>query len=281
MYYLFVIGKALALLIPRKLAYWLADIIGRIRYYYAVRDRRTVIKSLSPLIKDQSKLEDAARNVFINFGYYLIDFVSYRKMNKKFFERYVSVHGLEKYKEACSLKKGVIILSAHLGNYEFAAAVANSLGENISAVALPHKDPRLKKFFDNQRNVFGVKSIPTGLSVKKCLKILKSGGHVAFVGDRVFADKGLEVEVLSKKAILPNGPQFFAAATGAVIMPMFLIRRDKYYYDLIFDEPIYCPQDKDRVQVQVILMEKFAEVLGKYIKKYPEQWYMFGKFWAD
>jgi len=246
-------------------------------YYLSKKDRETVAYNLSPVISEKKKIKKYAQKVFINFAYYLVDFFRYSKLNQDFIKKNIELEGLENLNKALAKCKGVIVLTAHLGNYELAGAVLSLLGYPLSVVALPHKDKRINKFFDRQRQRVGVKVISTGTTIRSCFSALKSGDLLALLGDRNFSGAGIKLNMFSRQAYFPRGIAFFALKTGAPIIPIFLIRKNRKFYHLVCEKPIIYDKEK---RDEVSIMKKCNLVLEKYIKKYPQQWYMFQRRWV-
>ena len=277
MYYFYILGTAIVLILPRCTCYWLAKAIALGHYYFVKKDRDAVIYNLRPIIKDKTKIKSCAKEVFINFAYYLVDFFRYFKLDKKFIDKYVRFQGLENLDKAYSNNKGVIVIGAHLGNYELAGAIAALLGYPLSAVVLPHKDERTNRFFDNNRMRTGMKVITLGSAAKGCLKTLRRGELIALLADRDFSGSKLKVKIFSKHAYLPRGIAFFAAKTDAAVVPGFLVRENKYFYKLVFEEAISFDNIDKKDEMAII--NKYKPILEKYIEMYPNQWYLFEKYW--
>ncbi|HIE35816.1 MAG TPA: hypothetical protein EYP89_01085 [Candidatus Omnitrophica bacterium] len=278
MYYLFLVGKFLSLTFPRGLCYFFARIIAFLYFCFSKKDRETLYYNLSVIVKDKKKIRKYIREVFINFSYYLVDFFRYSKLNKKFIKKYVKITGLEYLEEAWKRKKGVIAITAHLGNYELGGAIVSLLGYPLYAVALPHRDKRIDIFFNLQREKVGIEVISTGgTTIKKCFSALRKGGIIALLGDRDFSRSGLRVKMFSSHyAYLPKGVVFFSLKTNSVVVPSFLIRKNKKFYHLIFEKPIFSP---DEGLKEEDIIKRYVNVLEVYLKKYPQQWYMFEKYW--
>lgn len=290
MYYLYIIARIIANVFPREMCYAVAKFCAIIKYYVSKKDRAAVFYNLSAVVPDQNKLNNYTKEVFINFSYYLVDFFRYQRLTQEFIKKYVTVHGRHYLEQSFSLKKGVIALTAHLGNYELGGAVTSLLGYPLCAIALSHKDPRINAFFDAQRKMTGMNVIRTGFTGKKGLSVLKEGKILAILGDRDFSGGGLKVEMFSRQVHLPRGMLFFSGKTGAVILPSFFVRdNDRRYYHLIFEKPfVYdckrvCdsqPGDLFVGHCEEDILRKYVSVLEKYIKQYPQQWYMFQNYWA-
>jgi len=282
MYYWFLLGKVLTSIVPRWFAYLFAKSLALIHYYTSKKDREAVLCNLAYVMGPETgpkKLKRAVKNVFINFSYYLVDFFRFSRVDKKFIEKYVAIEGLENLELSLAKNRGVILLAAHLGNYELGAAVVSLLGYPFTAVVLSHKDKRVNNFFDNQRALVGVEVIPTGGAIKGCFSALKQGKAIALVADREFGDSGLKMNLFSKPAILPKGAAFFALRMESVIVPTFLVRENKYYYRFFFDKPIDITEEGFTKDQDVI--NSYIPVLEKYIKRYPDQWYAFQKYWLE
>ncbi|MFH1504087.1 MAG: lysophospholipid acyltransferase family protein [Candidatus Omnitrophota bacterium] len=280
MYYLFLIGRVLASILPRNICYSAAKFLATLHFYFSKKDREAVIYNLSQVVKGKKDIEEQAKQVFINFSYYLVDFFRRHKLDYRFIKKYVQISNLENLNLSIAQSKGVIILGAHLGNYELAGAITSLLGYPLSVIALPHKDKRLNRFFDHQRHMSGMKVISTGASVRGCIQALENKRLVALLGDRNFSGKGLKVKMFSKYTYIPRGIAFFALKTGAPITPVFLVReKNRNFYRLEYGEPIF--YNKNDFQDEQSLAKKYISILEKYIKKYPGQWYMFKKYWLN
>ena len=262
--------------LSRSWAYGLAEFLGSLYFYLCRADRDRVVYNLFPLVDDKTQLKKTAKEVFINFAYYLVDFFQYSEIGQDFIEKYVKISGRDNLDSCLAKGKGAIALTAHLGNYELAAAVTALLGYPLSVIARPHKDKRLNEFFDRRREFAGAKVIPTGRTIKGCISALRKGQMLALLGDRDFSGSGVKLNMFSRPANVPRGAAFFALKTGAGIVPSFLTRENKYFYHLVFEEPII---PDNAASSEEDLIKRYLVVLEKYLKKYPGQWYMFEKYW--
>ena len=278
MYYLFRLGKIIVVLLPVKLSYLLASFLARIKFFLSKKDRRNLVFNLFPVLKDQAKARECACRITENFGFYLVDFFRFSKIDSYFIRRHVTFYNLDILERLVSQKAKIIILTAHIGNYELGAALMNILGYKLYAVALPHNDRRTNNFFNHQRKLCGVEVIPTGAGIKRCFRVLSENKIFALLGDRNFSGKGKRVQMFGKTCTLPRGAAMFASKTGAYILPSFFIRENTRFYRFIFDAPIL-PYAGERKKEEDEIIDECAKVLEKYISKYPTQWYMFEKYW--
>ena len=281
-YYIYRLGQWLVSILPVRAAYAFAVLISDIHFLFSKTDREAVRANLKVVLgKDVSS--KMVREVFRNFGRYLADFFT---MTKKVSPRYVQEHveyvNIEHIDHALKKGKGVILVSAHVGNWEMASAVVASLGYPLAVIALIHKDHRVNAFFDRQREFFGTTVIPATTAVRRCLEHLKANRVLAILGERDFGAKGMVIDFLGRKAMVPKGTALFSLKTGAPIIPTMFVRKDNGDFRFIFHEPIEPPAVPpggitDELAAQTI--SRYLSVLEREIREHPLQWLMFREFW--
>ena len=282
-YILYKIGQFIAIALPLRLGYRLAIFISDLHYIFARQDRVNVTANLKVIFPEKSEQEirrirlEASRN----FAKYLVDFFRFYKIDMDYIKKNIRVENAHYLDECLSKGKGAIALSAHIGNWELGAVVIALMGYPFLAVTLPHKHKKVNDFFNFQRESKGVKVIPFGKAVRQCLDSLRENKIVALVGDRDFSEKGLVLDFFGKPTFLPVGVAAFVLKTGAPIVPAFMVRDNDDSFILKFERPIeYTPtENRDNDLAEIIKSYKF--IIEHYIRKYPEQWYMFKKFWIN
>ncbi len=183
--------------------------------------------------------------------------------------------------------KGVIVLTAHLGNWELGGVVIALSGYPLWVVALPHKNKLVDEFFTNQRKEKGIHVMYLGKAVRKCLSLLGDNKMVALVGDKDFSESRIEVDFFGKRSYLPPGPAAFAMKTGAAIVPGFLVRNEDDSFTLRILKPIepnlsaLPPESDDKNERLSEIISSYKSIIEEYIKKFPDQWYMFRRFWIS
>lgn len=289
-YILYRIGQFIALSLPLKITYKIAVFVSDVHYLFAYKDRKIVGDNLKVIFPDKTsrQIRQIRIRVFRNFAKYLVDFFRFSKLNREYIRKNIKIENIHYLDEALSKNKGVIVLTAHLGNWELGGVVVALLGYSFWAVALPHKDKKVDLFFNTQRESKGVKVIPLGKAVRQCLNVLKAGDVLALVGDRDFTEKGMVLDFFNKPAFFPVGPAAFSLKAQSPIVPGFMVRNEDDTFTLKFErslefEPFIKTSgpggnsDKDLVE----LISRYKLIIEDYIRKYPEQWYMFRKFWID
>lgn len=277
------IGQFLVLSLSLKAAYKLAAFIATLQFLFSRKDRNIVKNNLRAAFPEKSKAEinKTTRQVFVNFGKYLTDFLRFEKIDMEFIRKQVKIEGLEHVDEALRQGKGIIIISAHLGNWEFAGAIMGMLGYKIVAVVLSHNDKKVSDLFNNQRQIKNMEVTTLGRAAYACLAGLKQNKAIALLADRDFTEHGVVIDFLNKKALIPKGAAAFHLKTGAPIIPAFLLRCKDDTFKFTFEPALKFNLRNEKEKDMEIIAKGCTSTIERYIKAYPEQWYMFRKYWLD
>jgi len=280
-YILYKIGLLVSINPPLKFSYAIASAAAYIKYYLSPRDRNAVISNLKIILNsnDKALLKKTAKAVFVNFGKYLVDFFRSSKMDVSEIKASIKVEGTDFLDQALKKKKGIIIVTAHMGNWEIAGAITSLMGYTVNAIALSHKNKKINDLFVSRRTTWGMRVIPVGKAVRKCFECLARNELIALLGDRDFTSRGIPMDFLGKEVLIPKGPATISLKSGAVIIPAFAIRQPDDTYRYTFEKPIeYEPTGHMENDLRAIT-KKFVAIIEGYIRRYPDQWFMFREFW--
>ncbi len=277
-YWVYKLGYFLATHLPLKVTYSIASFLSILKYYFSPRDRNAVLANLNYILpeSEKCKIHRYAKEVFIDFGKYLIEFFRFSLWDKESLGKLIKIKGLDYVDEALKKGKGVIILAAHIGNWELGGVYMSMLGYPIVGVALPHRHKKVNEFFNFQRERMGMSVIPsTGLAIRRIYDALSKNKLVALVGDRDFAGTGEPMPFLGAKKIIPKGPAILSKRTGAPIIPGFITRQKDDTHFLEFFPPI----SNESSEIEVI--KEYTKIIEKLIRQKPGQWLMFREFWKE
>ncbi|MDD5518972.1 MAG: lysophospholipid acyltransferase family protein [Candidatus Omnitrophota bacterium] len=282
-YFLYRIVQNVALSLPLKTAYSLAVFISTLYATFAFRDRKAVTKNLRVIFPEKplGEIRKIRKELFHNFAKYLIDFFRFDKLDKEYIEKNIRLIDLHYYDECLSEGKGAIVVTAHLGNWELGGVVIAMLGYPFLTVALPHKSKNVNALFNGRRESKGVKVLPLGNAAKGCLRALRNNELIALVGDRDFGGNGMVLDFFGRPTIFPIGPAVFSLKTKAKIVPGFMLRNKDDSFSLIINKPIdFTPSGDEQKDLKEIITS-YKIIFEDYIRRYPEQWYMFRRFWKE
>lgn len=279
----YIIINFLSYILPVRLAYFITKWIVVGAYFTIYRKaRKNVEHNIEYVFSDKLKKWEKDRIVFetfLNFGLFIYEFLIIRKINQKTYKNFVNPVGFENVERALKKGKGVIIVTGHLGNYEWGAALVTYLGYPLMVIANKFKNRFITKYYYERRKNQGMEVVYLEEAVRKSLRKLKSNGGVAIVGDRDYTNQGLEVPFFGKLTKFPEGAFLLSLRTGAPVIPCFAIRRGMCRYDVIFSSPIIMESKGYKEEELKEDLMKWVKIVEKYVREYPTQWYRFEPFW--
>ena len=283
-YILYRIGYFLAMTLPLKISYALACFVADMYYYICGKDRKAVIENIRVITGgavSEADLARMAKDVFRNFAKYLVDFFRFSKIDEEYMKKFIKVDGLENIDKGLAGGKGVIALSAHIGNWELGGFVLSSLRNPMKAVVLTHQNKLINDFFTRQRSIGNMRPVEIGISLRSCYNVLKDNGLLALLGDRDFSRNGFRIDFFGKNTLIPKGPAVFSSRIGSCIVPTFMIREEDDTFRLIIEPPIFPREGQNSEAAAIELAKEYTSVIESYVRRYPTQWYMFREVWSN
>jgi len=270
--------------LPLPLLYGIAEIVGRLGYVLAPGPRRNVWDNLRHVMPDAPKprLRQTAKAVFRNVGYYYADLAQLPRMDiDRFFRERLIYSGIEEYVRSNNEKgRGVVMLSAHVGNAEMAGQSFVPLNIPCFAVTEPVKPERLSRMLNSIRRSHGVEVMPVGVpSAKRIMRTLRDGGTVALMGDRDIHGPKMLLNFFGEETWMPTGPVEVALRTGAAIVPAFSSRRGRYVIEADAEPPIEIERTDDlQADVRTAMLEYISRLEAR-LRAEPDQWMVLERIW--
>ncbi len=262
--------------IPRSMAYALSQgiaLASYLSYKTAVGNVKGNLMKAFPSMSDKD-VSVLTRRLFMNYAKYLVDYGRFTGLNKEMvLDKIISFEGRENLETALAMKKGVILLTAHLGNWELGGIFFGSFGLRTNVVTVQDSNAgidEVRRSYREQHNVNTI-TIDSPFSTIEMLNALKNGELVAMLIDRY--REGLdyiETGFFGKPARFPKGPFTLSRLTGAPIIVAFVVRAGDGYKGII-EPPMIVNEERKEEDV----VEKVCRVLERNIVKYPDQWYNF------
>jgi KDO2-lipid IV(A) lauroyltransferase len=244
----------LAARLPRPLAYAIARAIARGLAHAGPARRQAVRGNLARVCPDAGPrtLDRMVDATYVAFAESLVD--AWREEPAVA----VAIDGAERLRAALATGKGVVLWSAHLGNWELAAAALARAGFPVTALARPHADKAAARFFAGRRAAAGVRVVGRCPGARGARSVLRARGLLALLGDRRFEGEGQPVALFGRPARL----------TGALVVPGFVIRVGPGRYRVQLEAPLVEPP-----------LAALAAVLERHVRRDPTQWFVFEPMW--
>lgn len=220
---------------------------------------------------------------FFSFGRAIIDRTAILAgMTKRFS---FTFDGEQHLRDAVAGGKGVLLLTAHVGNWEVAGQLLSRIDVPVNVTGFDNEDPAVRELL-NKVSKQKFKLIPlsgAATDVIELVAALRRGELVCMLGDRAYGGPTARVPFLGDLASFPVGPYVLAAIAGAPLVQVFSLREPGGHYHF-FGFPPVAPHHPPRHERDAHLRQcaaQFAANLETIVKRDPLQWYNFFPFWDE
>lgn len=282
LYQVFLLVRFLFAPLPRSVYLFLGAWGGRLAFFLLRRERKRTLAHLEKVFKDKKTVREQiriGREVFENLGKNFFEWLALPYMKSEELSQLVDIEGEENIREVLKKGKGYIILTGHLGNWEFIPACLALKGFSGEVLVRKIYVQKFDRIFSEMRQAIGVPTIYTDESPRRILKVLRSNRGIGILGDQdVEKINGVFVPFLGELAYTPTAPVSLALSTGAGIVPLVIIRQGDRFL-LHIEKPIDLVSLSSKEETLRVNTKKWCEILEKYILRYPEQWVWMHRRW--
>jgi KDO2-lipid IV(A) lauroyltransferase len=242
--------------------------------------------------QDISDRENWAREVFIHLGRGLAELVLLRGRHRAALLDRDQVEGVEHIEAATrqTPSGGVLIVTAHFGNWELACAKAASIGIPISVVYRQLRQPLLDRAMlglraassDLPSGAATVEQIPMGRAGIRLVRALERGRKVVVLLDQDARPReGVFVSFFGRQASTRYGPISLAAKRGVPILLVFARRDpDGRAHKLRIQPPLQLePGSSDDEEVLRRNVQRITAAIEEEIRACPGQWIWTHRRW--
>ena len=272
--------------IPSFLFEILAVVFTTFFFIFLRRIRAAITSNLEPVLGPCGWWERQRRiyRTMWQFGWCLNERNERLNMNGEFA---VELEAIEHWNEVSLDGGGLILVTAHLGNYEVGSMLPSEReSRRVHLVREPEADAKAQAFFENVVADFSQSQYTMhfqsddpfqGLAL---LDALRRGEIVAMQGDRPRAGGwSIDAMLFGKPFPLPPGPAVLARTAGVPILPVFVFREGRRRYRVVFRPPILSPRTGNRAADLQWTMQRVAADLEWAVRREPHQWFCFKKVW--
>ena len=237
------------------------------------RLRRIAIKNLT--MAGYSKPDETAEGVFLSIARLLAAFARLPRLTPQNISKLIRYDGLENFQIAIAKGRGVLVATAHLGNWELSAFSHAWMTAPMHIVVRPLDNPRIDALVERYRALSGNHIIEKKDAARGILKALKAGDAVGILIDQnTTLDQGVFIDFFGRKACAGTAFAKLAHHSGAAVVPGFALwSKEEQRYILHFYPEI--PMNGD-VQQDT---QRIHSHLESVIHQYPDQWLWIHRRW--
>jgi len=278
--FLYKLGKKYVELLPVSVIYFTARVLGFFSFLFD-RKKVYVLRNLRNITKESGvKLFLLGIDFYKQFALNIADY--FIVVVKGFDKIKILTPKEEVLNKLNELKggKGLVISTAHLGNWEVAGALVGSLGFKAHGIGLPQKEEDVEKFYEELRKRFNVIVHPFQGGFIGAYKGVKNGDIATIVSDRDINKDGVCVKFFGKNVTFPKGASVLAYRTKVNSVFATLIREHDGY-KVYFSEKFDIDFNLEESEFSKQYVSKFASVLEKFVRMYPTQWFHFFDYFEE
>lgn len=269
--------------IPYKHIAGAGKMLGMIWYCLDVRRRRIVRRNLKFVYPEwkQDRIKQISKRAFQNIVINIVVNFQMTCFSKDDILRNARIRGEDNLYNALNEQRGVIVISAHLGNWEVIPLfIPYYFNTPLAAVAkkLPFKP--INRWIIRNRTLFGSTVIDKDGALPEMMRTLRKGEILAILIDQgTKSSLGVKVKFFNKFVTATPAAAILALRCKSPVIPVFCIKDKNNTLTLNIEPPLALKRTDDlredfRTNTQIM-----TDAIEKAVREYPEQWFWVHRRW--
>lgn len=300
-YLLFSLFGIIIRIFPAGVSFFIGKKLGELFYCFGLKHKSLVYSNIKSAFGDNlspAQLNNLAKKFYRNFGQNFIEIFRLPLMDKKYYDKFITVEGKEYLSAGFKKGKGVILLAVHEGNWELSNLISRNLGIPFNLFIRQQRLPLLNKLLNSYRTHRGYnlihrqEAVSGGVTrinqiadeqdesygLRRLIEVLKKNEAIGMMADQG-GRSGTLVDFLGRQASMSSGAVKLALKYQASIIPVFYTRIKGAYHKVIFEPPVNLQITGDRDTDIRQNLQMIIAVFEKYIRKYPQEYLWTYKIW--
>ncbi len=273
------LGISFTKVLPLKITDKIAAGFGLLFCYLSKKKRGYIEKNLQYIFSDRNITPEQfnfyVKRTFINFARAMVDFFRLGFISKEGFN--VKQIGFENVDKALKLKRGGILISLHLGNWDYGGSYLAVRGVPMSAL-VEVTESEMLDLYTKHRERLGMKTFSVTRAGYAFLNALKSNCLLAVLADRDIIGNGITMNFFSGKRKIPKGLAEIIIKRKMPVLFSYMVLNPfnkTHRYFSVIEPPMLFNGSVD--EFNRLMMKKFEG----YIRQYPDQWFVFHPEWIE
>ena len=266
---------------PYKLVMAAGWILGQLYYLLIKKQRELAVKQMMPALGlSEPEARKMVRASFVNLARNVLEILYMPNITPKNFHKYIEIDHLERMTDALAEGHGVVVLTGHIGTWEWLSAAFTMNGLPVTAIAKPQPNMQYTNALNDLRKTIDVEIFSRGTSeLLSAAKALKKGKILGFLADQDGGPGGAFIPFLGKVAATPQGPAVFACKFNAPVLPAFILRQPNGKHKVVIGEVMRFEDTGDTDKDLFDFTVRMTKIIEDIIRENPTQWLWFQKRW--
>jgi predicted RND superfamily exporter protein/lauroyl/myristoyl acyltransferase len=278
------LGMWIVKLLPERLCHALGHFFAMTYWALAAHRRQVVIENLLPALNGDTKAaERETKTLFKQFAVKIVDLWRYES-GLSIGNLFGETTGWEHFTHAQAQKRGILLLTPHLGNWEFGGPLLTQRGITLQVITLAEPGQKFTQLRQASRarwniETFVIRDDP--LAFVEIIHKLEAGATVALLIDRPPAPTAITVELFGRQLPASVAAAELARASGCVLLPVFITRGAANYEAHILPPVTYDRASLRDREARRKLTQKIIALFEPIIHRNLDQWYHFIPIWPN
>lgn len=249
--------------------------------------RRGIEQIMTGMECSRDEAERILQRVYQNIGMSAMEMLYMPRLvkEKDHINDYVRIEHPEYLEAAYAEGRGIVGLTAHMGNWEWLGAGLALHGYPTSAIGKKQSDDALMRIINDYRAQAGQHIYLTGTGGYEMIaaaRSMKKNHILGFLSDKDGGKAGVPVWFMNRIFSFPQGPAVFAKKFKAPILPIFITRDEDGRHTIRMGRPFHFEPMEDKDEELIRNSQKMAAIMEDFIKKHPYDWMWFQHlFWTE
>ena len=268
--------------VPKNYIAKAGNILGGLVYLLDARHRRIVRRNLKFTHPQWSENHIRKLNfrIFQNMGMTILEICQMAFFSKKDILRKVRIKGEKNLLNTIKSPQGVIMISAHIGNWEMCSLFLSCYMQKSVVVVAQNQPNIIERIIHKLRTSTGNVIINKKGAMIKLVRTLRKGKMIGLLIDQgTSRGEGVDVTFFGRKTNATYAASLLAARYNCPVLPVYCIREPDAKLTVVVEPALKLHKTADvhaDLQTNTQIMTNSVE---KIVSLYPEQWFWFHKRW--
>ncbi|SUP42183.1 lysophospholipid acyltransferase family protein [Veillonella criceti] len=243
--------------------------------------KRGIYNVMKGMDVSEAEASQILEELFKNLGRSALEILYMPNLTKEFITEHIEMHGLKYLDKALAEQRGVVILTAHVGNWEWMGASLAAYGYPSTTIVKKQPNAQVTRLLNEYREMVGLEVFARGGSeMIRAVKAMKQKKLLGFLADQDGYIQGLPVEFLGQESSAVTGPATFAQKFKAPVVPVFTYRKANGIGHVVeILPPLYYEDTGHEAEDLYRLTEATVRVTEEFIRQHPTEWLWFQHRW--
>lgn len=280
LYKITVLLSRIVCLLPQAWRRGLGVLLGQLCWPFvpAKRKQMAIQNCRTSLKVSQAEAARIVKASTTRFGPMFMEVLSFPVWLREPLEKSVRFLGQEHLDKALSQGHGVVLATAHSGNWELMGAALARAGYPIVGVAQKQTNSDMDHFINDYRRQTGL-HITYKTGVREMVRLLGEGRIIGLLMDQDAHAEGIFVPFFDRIASTPQGSAALARLKGAPIVPAFITEESPGHHLIILHPPLEVVKTANREDDLYRTTFELTQMVEQHIRNHPAEWFWLHNRW--